>query len=403
VVWSALWLLSSSVARADYCTAGRKVMFAGINWQSGEFLTAVMQEILERGFGCLTDTIPGNSITLEQALSEDDVQILAEEWANRSDVWRKAADAGKVLGIGHVYSGAAEGWAVPEYLVSGDALRHLAAAAPDLKSVAQLAEPKYIALFADPEQPTRGRFLNCPAGWTCELENTAKFDAYGLGDTYVNFKPGTGPAMDAAIVSAYLQGLPVLFYYWSPSAIAGRLPLHPLSEPPYTPDCLSKGNPPGVKPARGCTSAAPIVVYGVSSRFAAGAPEIVAMLDKAVFSLPHLNANLASMDQAQRSAREQAVMFLKNDRADWQPWVSPVTAARIDASLAGEPSAIPASASRSTPSFPRQWVVSLRQPVNAAVTALVTTHGAGFRAAAHALLSLIVVLDTGFAFFPWWH
>ena len=88
-------------AHADYCASGRPIVLAGLNWESGEFITAVMQEILTRGFGCRTETIPGNTITFEQALSNDDVQIVAEEWINRSEVWKKAADAGTVRAVGN--------------------------------------------------------------------------------------------------------------------------------------------------------------------------------------------------------------------------------------------------------------------------------------------------------------
>src|SRR5262245_52209597 len=197
------WSMS---AQAEYCASGRQIMLAGLNWESGEFITAVVQELLERGFGCHTETLPGNTITFEQALANDDLQIVAEEWVDRSEIWKKAAAAGQVRAIGHTFTDAEEGWAVPECVVKGDAERHIQAAAPELNNVAQLAQPQYLALFKDPEQPRRGRFLNCPSGWTCEPENTRKLYAYGLEHHYVDFRPGTGPAMDAAIVSAYLQG-----------------------------------------------------------------------------------------------------------------------------------------------------------------------------------------------------
>ena len=58
------------------------------------------------------------------------------------------------------------------------------------------------ALFKDPESPGKGRFYNCPTGWTCEGVNSQKLKAYGLEDSYVNFRTGTGPALDAAISSA---------------------------------------------------------------------------------------------------------------------------------------------------------------------------------------------------------
>ena len=392
----------SADARADYCSSGRPVVLAGLNWQSGEFITAVTQEILERGFGCRTETIPGNTITFEQAVANDDVQIIAEEWINRSEIWKKADKAGQVRAVGRTFTGATEGWAVPEYMVKGDAARHLQPVAPDLNNVAQLADPKYVALFKDPEQPDRGRFLNCPSGWTCELENTKKLEAYELDARYVDFRPGTGPAMDAAIISAYLQGQPLLFYYWSPSAIAGRLRLTALTEPPYTPDCWNGMVGTDGKPHRGCASPPSVIVYGVSSVFAAKAPEIVAVLEKATFPLADLNANLASMAQLKRDAKTQAIAFLKASPDIWRPWMDPIIAARIDAGLQDQAEHSAQEAARASSLFPSSLVVSIRRPVNDAVAALVTKHGAAFRAASHAFLSLIVLVDTGLSLIPWW-
>ncbi|WP_205508360.1 glycine betaine ABC transporter substrate-binding protein, partial [Stenotrophomonas indicatrix] len=75
--------------------------------------------------------------------------------------------------------------------------RGIEAKAPELRSVADL--PRYKALFRDPEEPAKGRFYNCPTGWTCEIVNSQKLKAYRLQDSYTNFRTGTGPALDAAI------------------------------------------------------------------------------------------------------------------------------------------------------------------------------------------------------------
>src|SRR5579859_3997198 len=84
----------------------KPIVFAGLNWDSGEFITAVLRRLVEGGYGCRTETIPGNSITLEQAVADDEVQIFAEEWVGRGDVWKRAASLGKVRAVGHPFVGA---------------------------------------------------------------------------------------------------------------------------------------------------------------------------------------------------------------------------------------------------------------------------------------------------------
>ncbi|MDE3809248.1 ABC transporter substrate-binding protein [Sinorhizobium meliloti] len=324
---------SASGANASYCGDGKTVTFAGIDWESGAFITEVMKTILSKGYDCQVDSIPGNSVTLEQATANNDVQIFAEEWLGRSDVWNKAVEEKKVIAVGKTFVGASEGWFVPDYVVHGDPARNIEAKAPDLKSVSQLTDPKIAEIFADPEEPSKGRFLNCPSGWTCEGVSTAKLEAYKLGETYVNFRPGTGTALDAAITSAYLQGEPILFYYWSPTAILGKFKLIQLEEPAYNEACWKELSSANGKRDEGCAFPSGDVAYGVNSTFASEAPEIVEILEKATFPLDEVNASLAYMADNKVDATAAAAEFLKTKGDIWSKWVSDEARGKIEAGL----------------------------------------------------------------------
>jgi glycine betaine/proline transport system substrate-binding protein len=324
---------SASGANASYCGDGKTVTFAGIDWESGAFITEVMKTILAKGYDCQVDSIPGNSVTLEQATANNDVQIFAEEWLGRSDVWNKAVEEKKVVAVGKTFVGASEGWFVPDYVVHGDPARNIEAKAPDLKSVSQLTDPKIAEIFADPEEPSKGRFLNCPSGWTCEGVSTAKLEAYKLGETYVNFRPGTGTALDAAITSAYLQGEPILFYYWSPTAIMGKFKLIQLEEPAYNEACWKELSSANGKRDEGCAFPSVDVAYGVNSTFASEAPEIVEILEKATFPLDEVNASLAYMADNKVDATAAAAEFLKTKGDIWSKWVSDEARGKIEAGL----------------------------------------------------------------------
>lgn len=324
---------SASGANASYCGDGKTVTFAGIDWESGAFITEVMKTILAKGYDCQVDSIPGNSVTLEQATANNDVQIFAEEWLSRSDVWNKAVEEKKVVAVGKTFVGASEGWFVPDYVVHGDPARNIEAKAPDLKSVSQLTDPKIAEIFADPEEPSKGRFLNCPSGWTCEGVSTAKLEAYKLDEAYVNFRPGTGTALDAAITSAYLQGEPILFYYWSPTAIMGKFKLIQLEEPAYNEACWKELSSANGKRDEGCAFPSVDVAYGVNSTFASEAPEIVEILEKATFPLEEVNASLAYMADNKVDATAAAAEFLKTKGDIWSKWVSDEARGKIEAGL----------------------------------------------------------------------
>lgn len=325
--------LSTTGASASYCSDGNTVKFAGISWESGAFITQVMMKILEAGYDCQVDSIPGNSITLEQAVANDDVQIFAEEWLGRSDVWNKAVDQGKAVAVGKTFVGASEGWFVPDYVIKGDPKRGIEPMAPDLKSVTQLSDPKYVELFTDPEEPSKGRFLNCPSGWTCEGISTAKLEAYQLDDHYVNFRPGTGTALDAGIKSAYLQREPLLFYYWSPTAMMGKFNLIQLEEPAYSDECWAELSKSDGKRDQGCAFPSIDVSYGVSSVFVEKAPELIEVLEKATFPLADVNGSLAFMVDNDVDADVAAEEFLKSKVDVWGSWVSAEAKAKIEDSL----------------------------------------------------------------------
>jgi len=324
---------STGSASASYCGDGKTVIFAGIDWESGAFVTEVMKTILSKGYDCQVDSIPGNSVTLEQATANNDVQIFAEEWLGRSDVWNKAVEEKKVVAVGKTFVGASEGWFVPDYVIHGDPARNIEAKAPDLKSVSQLSDPKIVEIFADPEEPSKGRFLNCPSGWTCEGISTAKLEAYKLGEAYVNFRPGTGTALDSAITSAYLQGEPILFYYWSPTAIMGKYKLIQLEEPAYNEACWKELSSANGKRDEACAFPSVDVAYGVNSTFASEAPEIIEILEKATFPLEDVNGSLAYMVDNKVDAAAAAAEFLKTKSDVWGKWVSDEARGKIAASL----------------------------------------------------------------------
>ncbi|GAB7529253.1 ABC transporter substrate-binding protein [Pseudomonas sp. 3A(2025)] len=275
-------------------------------------LTDVLQTLLKDGYGCTVDTLPGNSITMESALGSNDIQVLAEEWVGRSEVWNKAAASGKVVGVGAPIIGATEGWYVPRYLIEGDAKRNIKAKAPGLRKISDLSQ--YVELFKDPEEPAKGRFYNCPAGWTCELENSEMLKSYGLEASYTNFRPGTGPALDAAVLSSYKRGEPILFYYWTPTPLMGQVDLVRLEEKPGEDKKIS-------------------IQVGLSRTFHEQAPELVEILEKVNLPIDLLNQNLALMTREHIDSSRLAKIFLKQHPQVWHGWVSEEAAKKIDAAL----------------------------------------------------------------------
>jgi glycine betaine/proline transport system substrate-binding protein len=326
-----LLALAALASSANAAEKTAPIHFGDITWESGSLITEILRTIVEKGYGYPTDKLPGSTVSLEAALAKNDIQVIGEEWAGRSPAWVKAEAEGKVHGLGNIVKGATEGWWVPEFVIKGDPEKGIKPLAPDLKSVADL--PKYKDVFKDPESPDKGRFLNSPTGWTSEIVNTQKLKAYKLNDSYVNFRTGSGAALDAEIASSIRRGKPVLFYYWSPTPLLGRFKLIKLEEPPFneaawkTLSDASNPNP------IGSSSLAAHLAIGVSEPFHKQYPELVSFFEKVDLPIDQLNKTLGVMSEKRQEPDAVAKTFLKDHPEIWKAWVPADVAEKVSAAL----------------------------------------------------------------------
>ncbi|WP_202614826.1 ABC transporter substrate-binding protein [Elioraea sp. Yellowstone] len=326
-----LTIPNTAAAQASTCEIDRPVVFAGLDWDSNAFHTEVARFIARHGYGCASEVIPGSTIPLLNGMIRGDIDVTMEIWkVNVLEIWNPAVEAGQVKDLGVNFPDATQAWYVPRYLVEGDD-----APAKGLKSVADL--PRYAALFRDPEEPSKGRFYNCIAGWGCETINTKKLHAYGLTDSFTNFRPGTGAALAAAIDSHLLRRRPIVFYYWGPTWLLGKHAdtIVQLEEPPYDPQVwaeLEKVDDPAQ--AKRATAYPTVPVYvAVNGRFAAQAPKLVAFLSNYRTTNALVSEMLNHMQETDATAAEAAKHFLKTREDVWTGWVPPEVAARVKAAL----------------------------------------------------------------------
>ncbi len=324
--WIALSLLCMSalllpVSASAACDA--PIKFGALTWESGQFISGVLKYIAEDGYDCTIEEVPGAGPALETALSQDDIQVIGEQWVGRSPIMEQAIAQNKVAVIGDTLKGGAtQGWYVPKYVLDEN---------PGLRSYQDL--PKYAELFKDPEDPRKSRFMNCPSGWTCEIFNSRLLKNTGLDSIFNNAHPGTGAALDAEIASAFEQHKPLLFYYWQPTGLMAKYDFAPLAFPAHDDACwqdllLADGT-------ADCVSGFPVSPLGiaVSTPFIESNPELAAVFKKVQFSSDELNGAILEMSESKRSGDEQALTFLRENPNVWQGWLSEEAATRLAAKL----------------------------------------------------------------------
>lgn len=318
-------------AQAATCDVDRDIIFGDLDWASAQFHNRVAQFILEEGYGCSTDFIPGSTLPIYNGMARGDVDITMEIWVpNVPEWWEENTANGKVQSVGLAYPDAVQGWFVPRYLVEGDD-----APAAGLTSVSQLAD--YAQVFQDPEDPDMGRFYNCIAGWGCEDANTRKLSAYGLEETFTNFRPGTGGALAAAIESSILREQPIVFYYWGPTWVMGKVgdDVIQLEEPAYDEDTWNAMMAADPADSAEVATAYPVipVEIGVNSEFAAEAPNVVDFLGQYGTTGQMVSEALLYMQENDVEADEAAEHFLRTREDVWLGWVSEDVANAVRAAL----------------------------------------------------------------------
>ena len=383
---SALLLPVSALAACD-----APIKFGALTWESGQFISGVLKYIAEDGYDCTIEEVPGAGPALETALSQNDIQVIGEQWVGRSPIMEQAIAQNKVAVIGDTLKGGAtQGWYVPKYVLDEN---------PGLRSYQDL--PKYAELFKDPEDPRKSRFMNCPSGWTCEIFNSRLLKNTGLDSIFNNAHPGTGAALDAEIASAFEQHKPLLFYYWQPTGLMAKYDFAPLAFPAHDDACwqdllLADGT-------ANCVSGFPVSPLGiaVSTPFIESNPELAAVFEKVQFTSDELNGAILEMSESKRSGDEQALTFLRENPNVWQHWLSEEAAtslaAKLDISLTGAAVANTGDSNNEasnankfglSSSFP-SW--SLETPLNNILANVVQNYGDVFRTISTVALTYLLL------------
>ena len=301
-----------------------KLVIADLGWESAQVYNRVAGFIIENGYGHEVEYLPGETIPLFQGVVMGDIDFELECWVvNQQEAYDKAMADGDVIDLGICFPDSWQGWLVPTYVIEGDADRGIEASAPDLKSVEDL--PEYWDLFPDPENPSKGIFYSCIAGWECEKINEAKFEAYGLNDTYNIFLPGSGAALLASMASAYEKGEPWLGYYWSPTWPLGKYDLTPIEEPAYD-EAVWNDN-------YGCAYPNVETHIVANSSLPDKAPEVVEFLESWDSTAAQANDFLAFMEETGGTTEEAAIYFLTEHESVWTEWVPTDIADDVKAAL----------------------------------------------------------------------
>lgn len=238
-------------------TEGREIAFANAGWESNMFHNAVAGLIAEEVFGYTWTEVPGTTAVMHEGLLAGEIDVHMECWTDNIPPYEGDLEAGKFKELSVNFDDNYQGIYVPRYVIEGDGERGIEASAPDLKYVWDLKD--YPEVFSDDENPGMGRVYGAIPGWEIDEIMHRKYLHYGLDETFIYFRPGSDPALQTAIMSAYDKGEPVAAYYWEPTWLLGMYDMVLLEDEPFDEGVYLEGK---------CEAPAVRVTVGVSNKLA---------------------------------------------------------------------------------------------------------------------------------------
>ena len=333
IVVLALWACGDSDPASTATPHQTKLIFSDVNWSSALLQNAVARTILEKGYGYETESVPGATVPLMEALIAGETNVTMEFWLpSVLAIWHEAIAAETIVQLGN--SLASPSWEsaflIPQYTADAN---------PDLRSVEDLKLEEHWSLFVRPDSDGKAGLLTCVSGWECEGINEKQVYGYDLQEIIKLIIPSSFEALNAEILDAFDKRENIIFYQWGPEVVPTKLNEQyggflRLKEPDYYDECwdhlAAEDEAQDVTQACAYPDRQPVIV--VRSELRETAPEAVAFLEKWTLSDDSINALLARLDETDDAYSDVAAWWLQNSD-EWKSWVADGTADKVLAGL----------------------------------------------------------------------
>ena len=326
IIFFSILTLAIKQVGANNC----KFQMADMNWPSATLMANVDKFILEEGYGCKVELIPGATTATFVTMNEKGRPHVAPEfWTNSVAVpLKEAIKKGRLFSASNgPITELGEGW-----WVTNDTLkRH-----PELKTVIDIIERP--DLFPAKEDPTKGEFIGCPAGWGCQLSNQSLFIAFEMEKKgWILVDPGSKAGLDASMSKAAQRGNNWLGYYWSPTSLIGKYNMKlmdfgvPFNGSDNWDNCIAKGPEVCIDPKPSAWTKSN--VQTIVTKKIKAMPEVMEYFSKRIYPGGIMNKMLVYMEDNQAQGIDAAIEFLEKYPEVWIKWVSMEVEKRVKEEL----------------------------------------------------------------------
>ncbi|GAM70709.1 L-proline glycine betaine binding ABC transporter protein proX [Vibrio sp. JCM 19236] len=324
---ASLTLLTAFTTQAHANECG-SVTIADMNWNSASVIANIDRFILEHGYDCDAELIPGDTMpTATSMIEKGQPDIAPELWTNSvKDAIDKGVEEGRLAYAGKaLVDGGEEGFWVPKYMVEKY---------PELTTIEGVK--KHAKLFKHPENPDVGGFYGCPAGWGCQISGGNLFEALELEDAgFELIDSGSSAGLSGSIAKAYERKEGWFGYYWAPTAVLGKYEMikvdfgSGVNEEEFL-NCTTQDTCENPKVTMYPPSPVNTVV---ATTFSNKNPAAMEYLGKRGFKNTDMNKLLAWMEDEQADSEDAMYHFFETSPDIWKAWVPADVAEKISAEL----------------------------------------------------------------------
>jgi glycine betaine/proline transport system substrate-binding protein len=307
-----------------------KFQMADMNWPSATLMANVDKFILEEGYDCKIELVPGATTATFITMNEKGKPHVAPElWTNAiAGLLHKALEEGRLFSaIKGPITELGEGW-----WITPQTLKNY----PEFKTVLDILERP--DLFPAKEDNSKGAFIGCPAGWGCQLANQSLFIAFEMEKKgWMLVDPGSQAGLDGSMSKAAERGDNWFGYYWSPTSLIGKYNMKlmdfgvPFAGSKNWDDCIAKGPEECIEPKPSAWTES--IVQTVVTSEIKEMTEVMNYFGKRIFPGSIMNSMLVYMEENQAQGADGAIEFLEKHPEIWINWITLEAAKKIKKAL----------------------------------------------------------------------
>ena len=285
-------------------TSGDPINIVQNAWTASAVEAAIMKQLIETQL-----CVPAKIVDIDEnaqfaGLADGSLDFVTELWPSGVVAEEQAfIDDGSVVKVGELGTTGQIGWFVPDYVMKDH---------PELATWEGLKDPATAKLFATAETGDKGRFLGTDPSYSAYDEPIIN----ELGLPFQLQMSGSEAATVAELDSAVAAKKPILMYWWTPTAAAGKYHLEEVKLPKYTEGCYAD-------PAKiACGYPADPLVKLASAKLKAKNVKVWAMLEKVQITNDQQLALLPEVEIDGKSAADVAAAWIAANESVWKSWVA---------------------------------------------------------------------------------